>query len=98
MVKEVIQNISIQEFRTAWARHISNRAADPKSMPPQDYLRTAYIIWAKEFFSFTHLKIIYKKGNEKMGHVVIPMPLDKINFRKDFKEIQAKKILDKSLG
>ncbi len=98
MVQEVIHNMGIQEFRIAWAKHIGNKATDPRQMPPEDYLRTAYIIWAKELFSFTHLRIIYKKGNEKMGHVIIPMPVNEVAFKQNYKEIQAQKLMNSLNG
>lgn len=98
MVEEVIYNISIQDFRIAWGKHIGNRVTDPSLMPQEDYLRTAYMIWARELFQFTTLKIIYKKGNDKHGHVTIPMPVSRVNFKENYKEIQAKLFLNKSLG
>ena len=95
MVKQVIHNISIVDFRRAWARYLGNKAQDPTTMTEIDTLQTCYMIWARELFSFTHLKVIQKRGSTRSGYVLIEMPVNKLNFKKNYKEIQAKKILNK---
>ena len=90
MVQEVIHNVSIQDFRIVWAKNFANMAVDPSDMSPGDQLKTAYVIWAMNGFAFTHLRVVYKRG----GYVTISMPVNKLNFKQDFKEIQAQQLLN----
>ena len=96
MVQEVIYNISVKDFRISWARYLGNRAQDPTTMSEADTMKTAFMIWAREGFSFTHLKVIYPRGSAESGYVLIPLPVNKVNFKKHFKEIQAKKALEQN--
>jgi len=98
MIEQIIYNISIVDFRRAWARYLGNRAQDPTTMTEADTLTTCYMIWAREHFSFTHLKVIQKRGSTRSGYVLIEMPVSKLNYKKHYMEILANKVMDKSLG
>jgi len=92
MVQEVIHHVGIQDFRIIWSKNFANMAADPTDMTPEEQLKTAFVIWAINGFNYTHLRIHYKRG----GYVTLEMPVHKLNYKKDYKEIQAKQILSKS--
>ena len=90
MVQEVIHHVGIQDFRLVWAKNFANMAVDPTDMTPEEQLKTAFVIWAINGFNFTTLRVRYKRG----GYVDLSMPVNKINFKKGYKKIQAKQILE----
>jgi len=88
---EIIHTVTIQEYNVTWGKNFYNLAVDPSQMTVEEQMLTAYVIWAKHGFNFTTLRVRYKRG----GYLDIPMPVNKLNFKKNYKEIQAKKVLNK---
>lgn len=85
-VLEVIHNIDVATFKRI------HRTNFPNATPDQSIttLKTAWAIWALNGFSFTHLRIIYKKG----GQVTIPMPVNMMAYKETYKTIMVEKILE----
>jgi hypothetical protein len=92
MVQEVIHEVGILYFRSVWAKNLANKAVCPSTMTEAEQIITSYIIWALNGFNYTTLRVRYSRG----GYVDIPMPVNKLNFKKHFKEIQAKKVLEQN--
>jgi len=88
-VHEVIHEVSIQDFNIVWQKNLSKRSACPTTMTPEEQVITSYIIWALNGFNFTTLRVRYRRG----GYVDIPLPANKLNYKKDYKKIQAKQLL-----
>lgn len=90
-ILQVIHTVTIQEFNVTWGKNFYNLAVDPDQMTVKEHTLTCYVIWAQTGFKFTHLRIRYKRG----GYVTISMPVNKLDFKKHYKEIQAKKVLNR---
>jgi hypothetical protein len=82
---EVIHNIDVATFKRI------HRVNFPNATPDQSIttLKTAWAIWALNGFSFTHLRIIYKKG----GRVTIPMPVNIMAYKQTYKKTIVTKLL-----
>jgi len=87
MVQEVIHNIGIDEFESVYRKHFGEYRDDEEAI-----LKTTYIIWVLNNFDFTHLKIIYKRGSVRSGYVKIPVPINAVHYKQDYKKRMAQKL------
>ena len=86
-VLEVIQNISISEFKEVFQKHFGPYTEDEEAI-----LKTTYIIWVLNNFDFTHLKVIYKRGSVRSGYVKIPVPINAVHYKQEYKKRMAQKV------
>jgi hypothetical protein len=91
-VLEVIQNISISEFKEVYQKHFGAYTEDEEAI-----LKTTYIIWVLNNFDFTHLKVIYARGSVRSGYVKIPVPINAVHYKQDHKKRMAQKFINRSV-
>lgn len=84
-VIEVIHSIDVATFKRIHRTNFPDATSDQSITT----LKTAWSIWALNGFSFTHLRIIYKRG----GRVTIPMPVNMLAYKESYKKIIATKLL-----